>query len=211
MSEAVVPRIPQSRTFVIKRGKQVFKAPLTDGFSASLEYTWASLIEFSGVGTLGRAAYVGKKVVEYAKRLFHIPSSVINVGKIPDQVGIRPSLTTMIGGYPDHLTFPVRVRLWTVEDVIKDVHEPLLQLKEMITPAVSPWGTYNIPYVSVRVGNVLYLRHAAVKSLGETHSKTMIEGYPAWVDIELQISTVQMVDRSKFREMFPLSVRVGAR
>ena len=215
MKTGLPPQVPPSRLLVIKslskRDPQIFRAPLTDNISTTLEYTWSALIGFEGVGTLGRAAYVGQKVVEYAKRLAHIPGSVFNIGKIPKQVGIRPSLTTMIGGYPDHLVFPVRIRLWTVEDVLKDVHEPLMTLREMCTPAISSWGVYNMPYVSMRVGNLLYLRRAAIKSLSENHSKTMIDGYPAWVDIELQVSTIQIVDRSKLRSIYPLSVRVGTK
>lgn len=110
-------------------------------------------------------------------------------------VGMGLSWTRKVGGIPEHLTFTIPCRLWVEESSERDIMRELDNLYKVTIPDMGR-GVAMVKQhvVMVQVGNWFLMENAYVSGINHRWSKTLIDGVPAWCDVDIDITSIYATD-----------------
>ncbi len=120
-----------------------------------------------------------------------------NINSILDKT-IAPGLswTRKIGGIPEFIEFNIPVILW-VEDTLQDVTNQLSILYDIAVPTMNKTVAEIAPLeVKVLIGDWFIMEQAFVTKISHKWSETLIQGVPAWCNIDINVTSVYIVDRA---------------
>lgn len=176
----------------------VFEGNMMDSLNFQLSFEWSGMIDAKFLTTLSKGAA--------ALREFGKDSSIPGVSKltaqVPQNLSAGTSLTKMVGGYPDYLRPTTTCRIY-IKNNIRDIYEKLKILHSLTTPELGQnISTFEAKIVTVFFGDYFTIQEAVIQSVTEAFSKTFVMGHPAWCDVTIAFSSVQIASKQLLDGVF---------